>query len=199
MTAPGIGRHVLAVRLGARSEAPCSLAVVEVVDPPLGDEQRGTFVDVRYVERRGAGSVVEHCAYLARLATETPELARAELVVDVNGAPVPVLALVREALRRPPVELDVTRRRSGRDGRRVALPGRDLVSLVAVLLQSRRLRVVQALPGADALLAELQRYAAGRSSDDLAATVAAAVWQAENGTASSAFLAFLRQHTAEIR
>lgn len=132
-------------------------------------------------------SIAEH----ARELMWRPQVrGRARLVVDATGVGLPVVDLLERAGLRP-VPVTITGggspQRAERGGWHV--PKRDLVDMLAVLLQTRRLAVARELRHAQALVDELLAFetrvsAAGHDSygaregahDDLVLAVAIAAW-----------------------
>jgi hypothetical protein len=105
-------------------------------------------------------------------------------------------------------ETMATAAHAGRDYR---VPKRDLVAMVKVLLQSGRLRIASALPGAEVLVQELlgfqvritasanDVYGAWREGqhDDLVLAVALTCWFGENAPGQG-LLEYMRQHVARV-
>jgi hypothetical protein len=167
-----------------------AVAVVEV----LG-ERPETRHHVRHLERWRDISYPEQVARLRRL-LGAPELAGARLVVDGTGVGVAVVDMLRDAGLRPvAVSIHGGDTVSG-EGDAWRVPKRDLVSVVAVLLQAERLKIASALPEAGLLAAELRSfrvtldprtahdsYAAWREQDhdDLVLATALATWWGETG------------------
>jgi hypothetical protein len=167
-----------------------AVAVVEV----LG-ERPETRHHVRHLERWRDISYPEQVARLRRLLA-APELAGARLVVDGTGVGVAVVDMLRDAGLRPvAVSIHGGDTVSG-EGDAWRVPKRDLVSVVAVLLQAERLKIASALPEAGLLAAELRSfrvtldprtahdsYAAWREQDhdDLVLATAMACWWGESG------------------
>jgi hypothetical protein len=167
-----------------------AVAVVEV----LG-ERPETRHHVRHLERWRDISYPEQVARLRRLLA-APELAGARLVVDGTGVGVAVVDMLRDAGLRPvAVSIHGGDTVSG-EGDAWRVPKRDLVSVVAVLLQAERLKIASALPEAGLLAAELRSfrvtldprtahdsYAAWREQDhdDLVLATALATWWGETG------------------
>lgn len=121
---------------------------------------------------------------------------RAMLVVDATGVGAPVVDLFRaEQVNHAPVTI-TGGFAVGWDLQRgsFTVPKRDLVSVMAVLLEQRRLRIPEALPTRDLLTRELQAfrrrvtpvgndtYASWREQDhdDLVLAVALAAWHYEH-------------------
>ena len=131
-----------------------------------------------------------------------PLAGRTTLIVDATGVGRPVVDAFRAAgFARPGVALVAILITGGdavpydRASGYWRVPKRDLVGILAVLLQTRRLKVAAALPHAPTLLTELQNvrvkidpqtahdsYSAWREADhdDLVLAVALAVWRGEN-------------------
>lgn len=129
----------------------------------------------------------------------TPTLAGAILVVDETGVGRAVVDHLRDSLRGRvcgqlvPVTITAGHTASVGEQGGFHLPKRELIGVLQVLLQTRRLRIPQTLPAAELLLRELQTFkvkitaarnetfAAWREGDhdDLILAVALAAWLAE--------------------
>jgi hypothetical protein len=160
-------------------------------------EQAGTHPDalyaVRHLERWRGVAYPDQVSRLQRL-LGTPELHGADLIVDRTGVGIAVVDSMRAAGLRPiAVSIHGGETVSG-GGTEYRCPKRDLVGVVAVLLQAGRLKIAQQLPDAATLAEELRNfkvqfnpqtahdsYAAWREQDhdDLVLAVALAAWFAE--------------------
>jgi hypothetical protein len=184
-----MSRFTIGVDLAQASDY-TAVCVLEQTAPRLASSYA-----VPWLERWQHISYVEQVARLQRLLA-APELVGAPLIVDQTGVGVAVLDQLRAADLRPiGISIhggDVVT--GGGDAWRV--PKRDLVSVVAVLLQAGRLQIAEALPLAAVLAAELQNfrvtfdprtahdsYAAWREADhdDLVLATALACWWQESG------------------
>jgi hypothetical protein len=159
-----------------------------------GERPQATYA-VRHLERWRDVPYPEQVRRLQRLLA-APELREATLVVDRTGVGVAVVDMLRVAGLRPiAVSIHGGDTVSGA-GDELRVPKRDLVAVVAVLLQAGRLKIAQALPEATLLAAELRNfrvtidprtahdsYAAWREQDhdDLVLATALACWHAETG------------------
>jgi hypothetical protein len=150
-------------------------------------------VAIRHLERWRGLAYPEQVARVHRLQS-SPALAGAPLIVDQTGVGRAVVDMFRAAGLQP-IGVSI----HGGDvvtggGREWRVPKRDLVAIVAVLLQARRLQIAEALPEAPTLAAELTNfrvtidshtahdsYAAWREQDhdDLVLATALACWWAE--------------------
>jgi len=153
-------------------------------------------LSVRHLERFPLGTsypdIVRRVTGL--LATAPLADAAVTLVVDATGVGSPVVDLLHEA-GLAPIATTITAGSSALfDGNgAVTVPKRDLVSAMAVLLESRRLKIAEGLPEAATLVKELQEFkrritpagheqmASWRESvhDDLVLAVALACWWRE--------------------
>ena len=132
-----------------------------------------------------------------------PALAGADLVVDETGVGAAVADLMAGRRLRPRRVTITAGSVPARDGARFTVPKRDLVSTVAVLLESRRLTVAEGLDLARTLIEELHNFTAkiglaGHDTygaaddwregnhDDLVLAVALAVWFGEHGPSGRA-------------
>lgn len=183
-----MNRWVLGVDFGQRADR-TALAGLEIVP----QEGAKPFLDLRYLHRLPVGMTYpEQCVFIASLVDQTPELAGADVIVDATGVGVAVVDSLRDVLHRGFTALTITGGREVvRDGQRLSVPKRDLISRLAVAMQSRRLRVSPGLPEAVALYAELgafgvsisdsgaDSYGARSGHDDLVLAVSYAVWSAD--------------------
>src|SRR5262249_17008400 len=126
-----------------------------------------------------------------------PPLAGATLVVDQTGVGRAVVDMIRQA--RPKATLRPITITAGHDvvadGAGWHVPKKELVSVLQVLLQSRRLQVARRLPMAGVLTKELETFRVKitasahetfeawreREHDDLVLSVALAAWVGEHG------------------
>lgn len=121
-----------------------------------------------------------------------------ELVVDATGVGKPILDAFKEA-RLDPLGVIITAGDStSRDGRLYRVPKRELVTILQVALQAKRLRIAEGLPLAELLVKELRGFrvritATGHAKfgndvgewreadhDDLVLATALAVWRVES-------------------
>lgn len=126
------------------------------------------------------------------------------LVVDATGVGVAVTDIFREA--KFPTKLEAITITAGFNSTRVPggwhVPKRDLIAVVAVLLEQRRITVADGLPESQTLKAELGNFrtkitAAGNDTfaawreadhDDLVLAVALACWSGEHGGGTPAYI-----------
>lgn len=154
-------------------------------------------LSVRHLERFLLGTSYPDITRAVAGLLATPPLrdARVALVVDATGVGLPVVDLFREAGLRP-IAATITAGMSASydpGTNAVHVPKRDLVSTIAVLLESRRLKIAGGLAEAPTLLKELGDFKrritpAGneqlaswreRQHDDLVLAVALACWWRE--------------------
>src|SRR5215218_9893352 len=184
-----------------------ALAVLEQTWPePDGTTAR---YDVRHLERMPLGT--SYLEVVARVGQRVRALtaldASVTLVVDQTGVGRPVVDLLRDAAlpcRLVPIMITggqtVTQTEEQHGWVKEIgfhVPKRDLVSVLAVLLQSQRMRIAQELPAAQLLVQELlnfrvkisltgrDSYGAGEewrdgAHDDLVLAVALATWYGEH-------------------
>ena len=152
---------------------------------------------VRHLERFPLGTPYpEVCRQLVSL-FERPPLSGADLVVDVTGVGRAVLEMIRRARPRAAIRpLTIT---TGHgvvvDGAGWHVAKKELVSVLQVLLQTRRLHVARLLPMAGVLAKELEAFRVKitasanetfeawreRDHDDLVLAVALAAWVGARG------------------
>jgi hypothetical protein len=178
-----VGSFLAGLDLGQASE-PTALAVLE--------QHAGSpsVYAVRHLERWQPGTPYHTIAADVGRALGAPELAGCQLVIDRTGVGRPAAALFESAacsVRSVVVSAGhaVT---CGEDGS-LHLPKKELVAVLQVLLQGRRLQVASRLPLAETLVREMEAFkaklvAAGpaadpswreREHDDLVLAVAVAV------------------------
>lgn len=174
-----------------------ALAVLErtlVPDPDGTDGQVGHYA-VRHLERFALGTPYpEIAARLAALYAEAP-LARSLLAVDETGVGRPVVRMLQRGKIRANIRPVVVSagHRAVAEGGGWLVPKKELVGVLQLLLQSRRLTVSSALAEAPTLVRELQTFRAKvstaadgsledwreRPHDDLVLAVAVAAWFGE--------------------
>ena len=159
------------------------------------EERKLRQYDLRHVERHRN---VPYTVIVDRTRELVAQLrGNVSLAVDATGVGRPVVDMLEEA--RIGATLYALTLTGGdsvqRDGRQIRVPKRDVVSSVACLLQTGRLRIPRSLPGAEVLERELVRfrakitlsghdtYEAWREADhdDLALAVALGCWLNEKG------------------
>jgi hypothetical protein len=154
-----------------------------------------TAYQLRYLERLPLGTpypkIVEHIAALTR----RPELQlHTELVVDGTGVGAPVVDLLRQAaLPCRITSLSITAgEHAHQTHRSAAVPKRDLIATLEVMLDEEELKIAAALPERRRLVEEFMSLkagttrtghetfgAAGSNHDDLLIAVALACWSAK--------------------
>jgi hypothetical protein len=174
------------------------------------EERESRFYDVRYLERLRNTPypvIVRRLGHLVRMLPERPSMA-----VDATGVGRPVIDMIRDA--HLPASVYAITLTGGdavtRDGMERHVPKRDVASTIAVLLQTRRLRISRQLKEAETLLRELLNFRvkislAGHDSyeawreqehDDLVLAVGLAAWLFEKGT--DAFLQYLKAEVEKL-
>lgn len=140
-----------------------------------------TRLYVRHLERIPLRTpypdVVDHIVALTR----TPELmGRVSIVMDATGVGAPVKDLLRKARTGTPL-IPVTLTA----GERVTssygvhhVPRHDVLSMLRVVLEQRRIAISRGCPAAANLRSELLRWGNSSSHDDLIFATALAVWRA---------------------
>jgi hypothetical protein len=176
-----------------------ALAVLEQTRRP-DPEKPGELVKhyaVRHLERFPLGtSYTAVCARLVTLYAAAP-LAKTTLAVDQTGVGRPVIDMLSnstiDASIRP---ITITGGHKATPDERggYLVPKKELVSVLQVMLQARRIKVAPTLPEAATLVRELTTFQVkitpaanevfgawreGQHNDDLVLAVAIAVWQAE--------------------
>ena len=164
------------------------------------DDNDAPVYAARHLERLPIGTpypvqVARVKALHDRLKAEGHEV---RLVVDQTGVGRPVVDMLREA-QLSPIAITITGGDTvTREGSAVRVPKRDLVSTVAILLQSERLKIAKGLPEAQTLVDELLAFKVSITTtghdrygndvgmwrenphDDLVLAVALATWYGEN-------------------
>ncbi len=159
------------------------------------EERRLRHYDLRHVERHRD---VPYTAIVERIRELVSRLGgHVSLAVDATGVGRPVVDMLEEA--NLGADLYAVTLTGGdavqRDGRKIRVPKRDVVSSVASVLQTGRLRMPRTLAGGAVLERELLRFRAkitlaghdtyeawrGADHDDLVLAVALACWLNEKG------------------
>ena len=174
-----------------QAQDPTALAAVERLETLSGTKAR---YHVRHLERAPLGT--PYTGIISRISAllgHDPLCGRTRLVVDATGVGAPVVDLLVQA-RTSPVAVTITAGETmSRDGAAYRVPKRDLVGVLQVLLQSRRLKIADAIPEARLLVQEMlafrakittnahDMYGAWREGahDDLVLAVALACWYGE--------------------
>jgi hypothetical protein len=177
-----------------------ALVIVERQQPPshgavLGHKAPPARYAVRYLQRWQLGTPYPTIVHeVAELLTHPPLVEGSRLLIDQTGCGRPVLDMFKKDGLRP-IGISIHGGdRVSQDGLDYRVPKRDLVGVVAVLLQQARLQIAQSLPETPMLLQELLRfkvkidpstahdsYAAWREQDhdDLVLALALACWWGE--------------------
>jgi hypothetical protein len=160
----------------------------------LEERERNSY-DVRYLERlrnTPYPSIVRRLDHLVKRLPEKPSMA-----VDATGVGRPVIDMIKDA-HLPATVYPITLTGGDavtRDGMERHVPKRDVASIIAVLLQTGRLRIARGLKESETLLRELLNfrvkislsghdiYEAWREQehDDLVLAVGLAAWLFEKG------------------
>jgi hypothetical protein len=190
--------YTLGLDLGQAAEFSAVCAVERTVAVPrdLSEPDPPPVYTVRHLHRWPLGTPYPEIVEAVKALVATPELDGCRLVVDVTGVGGAVMDLVRRAelgVSIQAVTITGGQAMTKQEGGGYAVPKKDLVAVLQVLLQQRRLVVAKTLPHAALLGAELSAFrvkvtAGGndtleawreRPHDDLVLAVALAVWWAE--------------------
>lgn len=163
---------------------------------PAPEEQRQQLsYSVRHIERFALGTPYTRISKAMRQVISNPALSGGScLVVDATGVGKAVVDLLKqEGI--PLKQVTITGgEKVSRDGGAFTVPKRDLVAMLQVLLQNKRLQIASNLPLSQVLVKELldfrmkidertahESFGAWREGthDDLVLAVALAVWYAE--------------------
>jgi hypothetical protein len=184
-------KYILGLDLGQSADY-TALTIAERIPT----EQKPTY-HLRHIQRFKLGTPYPEIVESVETLTETPALERkAVLAIDATGVGAPVVDMFEAA--KLPCPLYAIHIHGGdlvtNEGKHYRVPKRDLVSVVQVLLQSSRLKIVEGLPDTKTLVRELlnfkvkidpqtahDSYSAWRENihDDLVLSVAMACWLAE--------------------
>ena len=177
-----------------------ALVIVERQQPPREETVRGSTPPparyaVRHLTRWDLGTPYPQMVReVTDLLTHPPLVADYKLLVDYTGCGRPVVDMLKQARLRPVAVSIHGGDRVSQDGMDYRVPKRDLVGVVAVLLQQGRLQIAQSLPETPMLTHELlnfkvkidpstahDAYAAWRERDhdDLVLALALACWWGE--------------------
>jgi hypothetical protein len=139
-----------------QAQDPTALAAVERLETLDGTN---AHYHVRYLERAPLG--MPYTTIVSRISSlmeRDPLCGCTQLVVDATGVGAPVVDLLIQA-RLSPVAVTITAGESvSRDGTAYRVPKRDLVGVLQVLLQSGRLKIADAIPGARLLVQEMLAF-----------------------------------------
>jgi hypothetical protein len=161
---------------------------------PWGARPQATY-DVRYIKRWTLGTPYPAIIQdVAALVTHPPLAGDSTVLVDYTGCGRPVVDVMRQQGLTPRGISIHGGDKVTQDGRDYRVPKRDLVGVVACLLQQQRLRFAERLPETSLLTHELlnfkvkidpttahDNYSAWREKDhnDLVLALALAVWWGE--------------------
>jgi hypothetical protein len=167
-------------------------------DPANPQKERGHYA-VRHLERFPIGTPYPEIAARVKDVFAAPSLAGSRLLVDQTGVGHPVVNLFRRPrinARTQAVTITNGQGTGGGDASGLHIPKQELVSVLQVLLQGRRLQVAPTLPEAPTLVRELTNFRLkvpasntdtlegwreGRD-DDLVFAVAIAAWAGERAS-----------------
>jgi hypothetical protein len=150
---------------------------------------------VRHLERFELGTPYPSVVARLKEILKRPELAHSLLAVDMTGVGRPVVDLLKQAaldVRIWPITITSGKSPSC-DGYSYSVPKRDLVAVLQVLLQTRRLKIASGLPVAAELMRELSDFRSkftesanevfgpekSSQHDDLVLALALAAWSGE--------------------
>ncbi len=177
-----------------------AIVVLERIEELTGEAAKGRWIkavryEIRHLERPSLGTPYPAIiGRLKELIARLPDYERLKIVVDRTGVGRPVVDLMRkEKLSVIPVTITAGGSVTGSVYGGYNVPKRELVSNLAILHQTDRLKISNALPGAAQLVEELQNfkikvtlagndtYEAWRESDhdDLVLAAAMAAWFGE--------------------
>jgi hypothetical protein len=178
-----------------------ALAVLERTmrpDPSNPEKKRGHYA-VRHLERFTVGTPYPEIAARVRDVFARPALAASRLLVDQTGVGHPMLDLFRKARINASLQTVTITNGQGTGTSKAGgwrIPKQELVSVLQVLLQGRRIQVAPTLPEAQTLVRELtnfrmkvpasttdslEEWRQGRD-DDLVFAVAIAAWAGERAS-----------------
>lgn len=184
------GTHFLGLALAPDG----GFAALAAVRQAQGDGGQGrSSYAVRYLRRFPPGTPHGDVVTCLGLLAGDPDLRGPLVAVDQTGVGRTVVDLLRRAMTTPLLVVRVTSGQAttiGPAGR--AVPRKDLVGCLQVLLQGRRLKVARALPDAAALVRELEAFRLKAAADeqdvwregphdDLVRAVALGCWAGERG------------------
>jgi hypothetical protein len=168
------------------------MAIVERILPSQADDQ--IEYHVRHLERYELGTpYTEIVGDMVELLSDPTFAGKTSLVVDGTGVGVPVIEMFRDAGLSPLPIWITSGESASKKGRIIRVPKHDLVSVLQVLFQSRRLKVSRALDLGAVLVDELMNfrvkittsakdtYGAWREGthDDLVLALSLACWTGE--------------------
>jgi hypothetical protein len=151
-------------------------------DPVTWQHATAEIYCVRRLERFPLGTPYPDIVEALRKLLAQPELAhRSTVLVDATGVGAPIVDYLRRA--RVPARVQSLLTTGGetatRGPGRLAVPRKDLVAAVHLLLEHRKLRIPMELPLARTLLRELKQFSpAGSEHDDLVLALSLAAWYA---------------------
>ncbi len=198
----GEHEYFIGLDLGQAQEF-TALAVLErtAVGPGAPQHLRRPAYALRHLHRFPLGTPYPEVVATVRTLLKTPPLPHAVLGIDQTGVGQAVLQMFAEGLQHQvdclfcPVTLTAGLQCSVGEHGGLLVPKKELVGVLQVLLQARRLQVPRALPEAALLVRELENFRVREVSlrndsleswrdgqnDDLVFAVALAAWLGEQG------------------
>ncbi|MBX9677777.1 MAG: hypothetical protein K2X38_03355 [Gemmataceae bacterium] len=169
-------------------------SALAIVEQP--DLKKPRSYCVRHLERFELGTPYPTVVARLKKILQRPELAHSVLAVDMTGVGRPVVELLKQAsldVRLWPITITSGKAPSC-DGYSYSVPKRDLVAVLQVLLQTRRLKIAKGLPAAAELIRELSDFRSrftesanevfgpekSSQHDDLVLALALAAWAGEH-------------------
>jgi hypothetical protein len=141
-----------------------ALVIVDRQQPARDERVRGSTPPlaryaVRHLKRWDLGTPYPQIVReVTDLLTHPPLVADHKLLVDYTGCGRPVVDMLKQACLRPVAVSIHGGDRVSQDGMDYRVPKRDLVGVVAVLLQQARLQIAQSLPETPMLTHELLNF-----------------------------------------
>lgn len=186
--------YIVGVDLGQANDY-TAIAVAEVRAPAPDGAETAPHYQIRHLERLELGT--PYPQQVERVQVIMKGLKGALLVVDQTGVGRPVVDMLRAKSLNPYAVSIHGGDATTRDGYNYRVPKRELVSILQVLLQSKRLQVAKSLPDAQTLVEEMLAFKVtisqtGHDSygndwrenphDDLVLATALACWRGEQTT-----------------
>ncbi len=193
-------RHFVGLDLG-QAQDPTALAVLQrpLILPGMPPEQRRPAYTVPWLRRFPPGASYQEIIAQVVVLLRTPPLPGAVLVVDGTGVGQAVVDLLMDGLRNRvtctvwTVMITAGHAVTLAEGAGLQVPKKELVGVLQVLLQNRRLRIAQELGEGPTLLRELDNFRVKTPTpagdalapwregphDDLVLAVALAAWAGE--------------------
>ncbi len=173
-----------------------AVAVLQKTIEVVYNEPKPPTYAVRHLERFAIGTSYGDIREKIVRLFDTEPLSNSRLMIDGTGIGRPALRFFREATIQAQIKaLTITNADLGKAniGVGISVPKQDLVAVLQLLLQARRLKVAPTLPEAETLINEFSNFktkkptASGESldfwreapHDDLVLAVAIAAWEGE--------------------